>query len=87
MDDLDEPVPLPRGGLSPEEMGKADAWDIQEVTDISGVRRTRYKLGPDSFIEFTDLGGGKVLATDMSGVGFVRSEGRLRFRRDPSTTV
>jgi hypothetical protein len=92
MDDIDEPVPVLCRELSREKMGNADAWDSSEVTDISdrnenGRTIRRYKLGPGSFIEFTDSGGGKVLATDMSGVGFVWFESRLRFRRDPSANV
>jgi hypothetical protein len=92
MSDIDEPVPVLSSELSREEMGKADAWDLSELR--LSFRRTedgrvisRYKVGSDSFIEFTELGGGELVATDMSGVEFVRFEGRLRFRRDPSASA
>jgi hypothetical protein len=87
LDDGDEAVVVARSELSPEEMGKADAWEIDQGTvtvavginkDGHPIRRVNRGL---SFIEFTYFAEETALATDMSDdVEFVRFEGRLRFR-------
>jgi hypothetical protein len=89
MDKDDEPVAVPRDELSRDEMGKADAWELDRVKfkigkPEGGGTTLRFYRGPSS-IEFTYLPNHTVLATDVSAdVEFVRFEGRLRFKLAPA---
>ena len=87
MDD-DEAATVARDELSPEEMGSADAWEIDDVKVSvrdreGGGSILRYYRGPSS-IEFTYFPDHKVLATVSADVEFVRFEGRLRFKLAPA---